>query len=94
MVPKSKTVSKKPEIRRVTLERSDNGGFISRVEHKAPERKSNGPWIEPKEEKNVHVNLDAFIAHLKQMFPPEGKKPASKPSSQWSDVGNRMLGMK
>lgn len=94
MPKKAVKASSATSVRRMVVEPSDNGGFISRTEH-ASNRQPGEPYEEPKETKNVHSSVTALNAHIRRTFPPKpGTRVAAKGQPQWAGLMNQMMAEK
>jgi hypothetical protein len=85
----------KGKVRRIVVEPSDNGGFISRTERERTPGDVKAGVYEDRDEKNVHPNVEHLAGHIRQAFgggaSTKSKKKAGKKGGGPSDLARDML---
>jgi len=81
----------KHPVQRMSIEPSDNGGFVSHTTPTRPPRKGGGYQPGPEPDTAVHPNVNHLIAHVKATMGQGARPGASKTPSQWGGVANQML---
>jgi hypothetical protein len=84
-------------IRRMVIEPSDNGGFVSTIECYPPKH-TPGVYVEGPETKNVHADVGSLLGHIKMALG-SGKKrdggarsgKTASPAPEWAGVADRMM---